>query len=610
MYADIPNREANYKSAKLESAALNGVSELLRVLCRQIQQNFGAEMDAIIRLPYSHGACSPRSGYSNESSRERIDREYYAVVGARDLMVRNTIALCNQQLSDIKTRRNNLSPAYRLPTELLTIIFEYTTLPPINYTRWRQSRFTLLSISHVSKLWREIAINTPTLWSKFDVFNIGQPFANVCFARSKNTLLDLELYDETEAAWDSGTFDDHLRSQRGQMLARQRRLAEDPLLYRDLMAHMPRWRSLKLAYEHLGQLSPLSAPAPHLEVFHLNNANNSDYADYRHSLPCDIFDGRAPRLRDLKANHVYVSLAHPIITSLTSLCLKGIDYTCSSVHELLRALERCPLLERLELARLLLPFPDETTPTSAPIALPNLRDVVFVSLHPVIICRILSSVVLPPTSRLKLLLRNPADLVTIFASNTPHLEHFSRIRSLFLDVDDASRFRVRARASDEDADYLLDVRVGKSWGRGGGVDTILRALGKGVGVLSNVEIFSINTRGCVPSTSALTEVLSAYSTVTHLSLGSIPCGRLEALLATSTARPCPVLRNLRIHDWDDTACALVRVVESRRKAVVEQGEASLQTLELENCVSVDGNFVLDLESLGVEVTVKRSPIEV
>ncbi|KAF5340571.1 hypothetical protein D9611_007461 [Ephemerocybe angulata] len=71
------------------------------------------------------------------------------------------------QLTDLKRRRNALSPISLLPAELMSFIFSTSLLFLID--KYRRNVFpevTRLSISHVSHTWREIALASPELWRK------------------------------------------------------------------------------------------------------------------------------------------------------------------------------------------------------------------------------------------------------------------------------------------------------------------------------------------------------------------------------------------------------------------------------------------------------------
>ncbi|KAF8649042.1 hypothetical protein AX16_006061 [Volvariella volvacea WC 439] len=63
-----------------------------------------------------------------------------------------------QAIIDLRRRRNNLTPVYQLPPEVLSRIFStYAASFPGSY-KW-------VPVTHVSYHWREVAISSPRLWS-------------------------------------------------------------------------------------------------------------------------------------------------------------------------------------------------------------------------------------------------------------------------------------------------------------------------------------------------------------------------------------------------------------------------------------------------------------
>src|SRR5690242_2447657 len=66
-------------------------------------------------------------------------------------------------LIPIRRQRNSMSPVSSLPPEVLTDIFSYGTLADT------------LRVSWVSSAWRAVAINSPSLWKRFDLDTYRNP---------------------------------------------------------------------------------------------------------------------------------------------------------------------------------------------------------------------------------------------------------------------------------------------------------------------------------------------------------------------------------------------------------------------------------------------------
>jgi hypothetical protein len=88
-------------------------------------------------------------------------------------------------LMTLRRLHNRLTPVYKLPSELLSTIFESTNDvdPACDNTR------TSFNISHVCQNWRETAIRCQRLWSEMKM-SAGSPLAHeLCLERSGNVPL-------------------------------------------------------------------------------------------------------------------------------------------------------------------------------------------------------------------------------------------------------------------------------------------------------------------------------------------------------------------------------------------------------------------------------------
>ncbi|KAH7906020.1 hypothetical protein BJ138DRAFT_1072168 [Hygrophoropsis aurantiaca] len=97
---------------------------------------------------------------------------------------------------------NNDNPfalIYRLPTEILVMIFElagHVSLDPdFPCSCYSEQQPSELNISHVSRRWRDIAINAPSLWTKWcNRITQSSNLLSIYFHRSSNRKVDVELY--------------------------------------------------------------------------------------------------------------------------------------------------------------------------------------------------------------------------------------------------------------------------------------------------------------------------------------------------------------------------------------------------------------------------------
>ncbi|EGO24910.1 hypothetical protein SERLADRAFT_408709 [Serpula lacrymans var. lacrymans S7.9] len=77
---------------------------------------------------------------------------------------------------------------YRLPNEIFILVFKYT-IRPERRDIWPNGEFT---ISHVSRRWRALATNTPSLWCNVRLSTTkSSHLADLYLARSRNLLLDV-----------------------------------------------------------------------------------------------------------------------------------------------------------------------------------------------------------------------------------------------------------------------------------------------------------------------------------------------------------------------------------------------------------------------------------
>ena len=111
-------------------------------------------------------------------------------------------------------------PIDRLPPEILSRIFVILVRASRYASSMGDASYAWidypLQVSSVCVRWRQIAINTPMLWSFLDIFRSGGSlrnleYLNMCYDRSANTTLSLRIGNHDIACFQE-TVDDELSS--------------------------------------------------------------------------------------------------------------------------------------------------------------------------------------------------------------------------------------------------------------------------------------------------------------------------------------------------------------------------------------------------------------
>jgi len=214
------------------------------------------------------------------------------------------------------TRRNQSNPTYRLPVEILSTIFDLVQCTPVNSVA-KLERRAPLNLSGVSNFWREVACNTPSLWTKIDAMSVS--LAPLFIQRSKRLPLQIEMVSRSfyggpeiwEKAGDEG--EDELDA----AYREQKRCFSD--FIRNLDPYIDRWGSLTFQGVDATELRrALRSPAPLLEKFHVicpGLGLGEENWDGRHPL----FGGDTPRIRVLHTVAMFIPFSSSIYAGLTEL---------------------------------------------------------------------------------------------------------------------------------------------------------------------------------------------------------------------------------------------------------------------------------------------------
>ncbi|KDQ15095.1 hypothetical protein BOTBODRAFT_54953 [Botryobasidium botryosum FD-172 SS1] len=302
---------------------------------------------------------------------ELLDSAAEALTSIRDQV---NVSLQNAIL-EIKSRRNQLTPIYHLPPEIYSRIFEFAC------TRRTTTRGRILQ---VSKLWREIVLNTPRLWTRINA-NSAELIA-ACVLRSKNAPLEIDLPDDTsecDPEDDNGVFATACTPHE-QLFKTQMAL---------LMPQIHRWQSLALENVRARHFWPkFCIAAPWLEKLALTLTPDVPVSaeDPPPETPRDIFAGVTPHLRSLRLERIYIPLTSSIYTGLEALSVQSVDLSDFTANEFLDVLRACPRLESLWLNWIIMLGP---THESQPIVeLPRLSTIDINSMSSRAIRHILSSI--------------------------------------------------------------------------------------------------------------------------------------------------------------------------------------------------------------------------
>ncbi|KDQ13983.1 hypothetical protein BOTBODRAFT_145876 [Botryobasidium botryosum FD-172 SS1] len=258
----------------------------------------------------------------------RLDRELDALARARDSVVEAVTNGIGDRLSKVKPLRNQFAPVYRLPDEILSYIFMLLH----DSSDWSIGR----TASHVSSVWRQVAVNTPRLWSGINKLN--QLFVETCISRSKNAPLSIVICEPYL----------HPPSQ-------MRKAACGAVAKRcvaALVPHSHRWERLSLRDLAWSDILPLfHAPAPRLKDLSLKFLADCPN-DVLPSMSLRPFGGNSSQLRALHLADAPIppspSTLYPHLTSLW-LGYAGDGNTPLYQSQLLDILKSTPYLEQLNL---------------------------------------------------------------------------------------------------------------------------------------------------------------------------------------------------------------------------------------------------------------------
>lgn len=223
------------------------------------------------------------------------------------------------------------SPIQRLPDELLSALFEIAVLDGEE-----EDPITLASLAIVCRQWKDVAVNTPALWSRIRM-GTRHSFekARVKLERSKTVPLFISVDFSPRVEYGSVS-------------------TENLMLAMDLLRPaIWRWRTFHLTIPSRPQahaaLTRCRERAPLLEVMSVRICSSMQEDHYSRP-PLPLFEGHTPRLRSCSFTSFNFNWDTALVTRLRVLKLGGYwNAQSPSVDVILDILRACPNLEELAL---------------------------------------------------------------------------------------------------------------------------------------------------------------------------------------------------------------------------------------------------------------------
>lgn len=527
-----------------------------------------------------------------------VDEECDRLLRARDLLVNSIDTYTSRHLSSARSRHNSLISIYRLPNEVLVLIFQ-------NCIHSTSSRFDKLqtsapfNISQVSKRWRDITFSTPALWTKIDI--VHGSLVDDFISRSKSLPLDVEL--------ECGEDDD--RPQDKLFLRLPPKAMQDRFMQqlrerrqRDSLSHIVevvglsahRLRSLKLSNCPTIYSSMLPLPAaPILEILHIESPDIGG----RTTISSHVAHGDTPRLRELTVIGMVLPLNPSLYKQLTSLHLERIDFrNHDPIESLVRAVHACPDLEHLNLAQLQFFISDVSQQVHhMPVNFPKLRDLEFSALSPQALTFLLHSIISPPRARFSLNLTPYYNLEDDIPSLMTRIQGLSCVRILHIvEFENGEGSFAMAKGYEyTGGPELLSLTFQGNFFRVGLVVNNLK-------LLLPLHLIEELTLEYLEDIGGIDHLLNhPMSALTTLTFNSCNPNVIEVLIRLSEPVPglllCPRLSKLRLGSMDLGGVPMTRLCKSDRGMSHNPppGGQSPVEVELLDCTRVSDDVMKQLE---------------
>lgn len=230
-------------------------------------------------------------------------------------------------ITSLLMRRNNLTPVFLLPPELLARIFHFHSLAE---SPWHGgNRLGWIKATHVCRHWRQVALDHASLWARISGFSVSTKWITEQLSRAKNSPLVIELLGNPT-----------------------------PETISFFPSHFPHTRELRLRglrKDHFTVIKELCAlEAPELEHFELGVSVENPLTS-QNFFGASLFQGNAPKLRALALCQVRVPWSFFPRCQFTQLKIVLCEEewneapSLESLEQLMDVLANCPNLEVLVL---------------------------------------------------------------------------------------------------------------------------------------------------------------------------------------------------------------------------------------------------------------------
>ncbi|KDQ06979.1 hypothetical protein BOTBODRAFT_60316 [Botryobasidium botryosum FD-172 SS1] len=564
----------------MEKIATDAIPQLIQRLCEEIfqQSEASAKLEDLRAqvIPFDYTPPFKSMGSSSREALERMDEELEVMMRACDYAVHAMVTYTNNVLNSVKARRNEHCPIYRLPSEIITTIFHFARQCSLGSDDGLL-RSAPVSLSQVSKWWRNIALSTPALWTKIDSQNVilAELFAN----RSKNELLDIDVDLEVSSA----TYDfNYIR-------------AEDLLQF--LTPHIDRWESFVFCGDC--EYGPLDSPAPNLQTLQLR-ADWDSHAHYN----INIFSNHAPLLRTLKLARFYIDLDAHLHAGLESLHLCDSLILGPPNKFAAMSLAACPLLRELVLHDVRFHGILDSMPGNRSVPLHHL-EVMRLKMDDREIRSLISSLQTPSSLRLCITMQDSNDLRTMFPVSQTHQWPPSNIAaidtlSIIADsADEAGGVHVVGESLQNHMPLLeLHFPAFSAYRDAPRIASIAAHLGPMI-ALTILSIHSTFDQ-VIMNANMFNTLLLHSPALTAISLRNVPAGFVDTLVFTHTTPHCPLLQSLHLQEMDLGLVDVILLARSRRHHNTN-GRRDLSRITISNCRRVKEAMITGLRGLSVEV---------
>ncbi|KAG8959997.1 hypothetical protein FRC03_007223 [Tulasnella sp. 419] len=312
-------------------------------------------------------------------------------------------SVVQQHIVNLRRRRNQLLPFYRLPPELVIRIIETLLYRADEYPTdfWRQDlnipkHYSILTqLSQVSFYWRNIILSRNLFWNKIDSRS-NVHFSKLCLQRAKDAPLDIVISEEDAYC--------------------------DVRDYRWMWDYCSRWRSFyseNLTFSIMDGRWMEAGATPLLESFHTKALPEACREVHDRDLPPAV-KSQASRLVHLGTDYYGPPIELGCLSRLRTISFVPLyqdePLTQSQWHALLSS---APLLSNIKIDATGLTDRDSTDVFTSPIHMPELRELIVIK-PPLTLLHALLGAIVPAPKKYPLIklpqYRRPYPRVTIYES--------------------------------------------------------------------------------------------------------------------------------------------------------------------------------------------------